>query len=163
MTIRILTVCLGNICRSPAAAAAIVEAAETFGVDVRVDSAGTGTWHIGQPPNPDSVAAGKRVGLDVTGRGRKVHAADFDRFDIIVAMDRSNMADLKDLTPSLENQAKVRLFRTYDPFSELDEVPDPYGGPSEGYDETIRIVRAAASGMMESLSSTLVEDAVTLE
>lgn len=163
MTIRILTVCLGNICRSPAAAAAIVEAAETFGVDVRVDSAGTGTWHIGQPPNPDSVAAGKRAGLDVTGRGRKVHAADFDRFDIIVAMDRSNMADLKDLTPSLENQAKVRLFRTYDPFSELDEVPDPYGGPSEGYDETIRIVRAAASGMMESLSSTLVEDAVTLE
>ena len=68
MTLRILTVCLGNICRSPAAAAAILEAAETFGVDVEVDSAGTGSWHIGQPPHPDAIAAGKRVGLDVIGR-----------------------------------------------------------------------------------------------
>lgn len=163
MTIRILTVCLGNICRSPAAAAAIVEAADTFGVDVVVDSAGTGSWHIGQPPHPDSVAAGKRAGLEVTGRGRKVHAADFDRFDIIVAMDRTNMRDLNALTPSLEDQAKVRLFRTYDPFSEEDEVPDPYGGPSEGYDETMRIVRAAAAGLMESLSSAQVEDSVALD
>ena len=163
MTFRILTVCLGNICRSPAAAAAIVEAAETFGVDVEVDSAGTGSWHIGQQPHPDSVAAGKKVGLEVTGRARKVHAADFDRFEIIVAMDRSNTRDLKALTPTLEDHAKVRLFRTYDPFSEEDEVPDPYGGPSEGYDEMIRIVRAAAAGMMESLSSAQVEDVITLD
>jgi len=163
MTIRILTVCLGNICRSPAAAAAIVEAADTFGVDVVVDSAGTGSWHIGQPPHPDSVAAGKRAGLEVTGRGRRVHVADFDRFDIIVAMDRSNMRDLNTLTPSLEDRAKVRLFRTYDPFSEEDEVPDPYGGPSEGYDETMRIVRAAAAGLMESLSSAQVENSVALD
>ena len=163
MTLRILTVCLGNICRSPAAAAAILEAAETFGVDVEVDSAGTGSWHIGQPPHPDAIAAGKRVGLDVMGRARKVHAADFGRFDIIVAMDRSNMRDLKLITPGLEDQAKVRLFRTYDPFSEEDEIPDPYGGPPEEYDETIRIVRAAAAGMMESLSSARMEDAITLE
>jgi low molecular weight protein-tyrosine phosphatase len=163
MTLRVLAVCLGNICRSPAAAAAIREAAETFGVDVTVDSAGTGSWHIGQPPHPDSIAAGKRVGLDITGRGRKVHAADFDRFDIIVAMDRSNLRDLKAITPGLEDQAKVRLFRTYDPFSEEDEVPDPYGGPPERYDDTIRIVRAAAAGMMESLSSARVEDPIPVD
>lgn len=163
MTLRVLTVCLGNICRSPAAAAAIREAAETFDVDVEVDSAGTGTWHIGQSPHPESVAAGKRVGLEVTGRGRTVNSADFDRFDIIVAMDQSNMRDLKAMTPSLEAQAKVRLFRTYDPFSEEDEVPDPYGGPSEGYDEMIRIVRAAAAGMMETLSSLGVEDPIPVD
>ncbi len=163
MTIRVLTVCLGNICRSPSAAAAIREAAETFGMDIDVDSAGTGTWHIGQPPHDESVAAGMRVGLDVTGRARKVHAGDFDRFDIILAMDRSNMRDLKTMTPSLEDQAKVRLFRTYDPHSEEDEVPDPYGGSSADYDETIMIVRAAAAGMMETLSSARVEDSIPVD
>lgn len=163
MTLRVLTVCLGNICRSPAAAAAIMEAAGTFGVEVDVDSAGTGTWHIGQPPHQDSVAAGKRAGLEVTGRGRKVHAADLDRFDIIVAMDHSNLRDIMKLTSGLEDQAKVRLFRTYDPFSEEEEVPDPYGGSPEDYDEMIRIVRAAAAGMMDSLSSARVEDSVALE
>lgn len=163
MTLRVLTVCLGNICRSPAAAAAIREAAGTVGMDVVVDSAGTGSWHIGQPPHPESVAAGQRVGLEVTGRGRKLNMADFDRFDIIVAMDRSNMGDLKAMTPSLEDHAKVRLFRTYDPVSEKDDVPDPYGGPSEGYDEMIRIVRAAAAGMVETLSSARVEDAIPVD
>ncbi|MGB7861163.1 MAG: low molecular weight protein-tyrosine-phosphatase [Acidimicrobiia bacterium] len=163
MTIRILTVCAGNICRSPVAAAAILEAADTFGVDVVVDSAGTGSWHIGQPPHPESVAAGARVGLAVKGRARKVHVADFDRFDVIVAMDRSNMKDLEELAPNLEARAKARLFRTYDPFSEEDEVPDPYGGPSEGYDETIQIVRASARGMMEALSSARMEDPVPVE
>ena len=158
-----LTVCLGNICRSPAAAAAIREAAEALDMDVDVDSAGTGSWHIGQPPHSESVAAGRRVGLDVTGRARKVHAADFDRFDIILAMDRSNMRDLKAMTPSLEGQAKVRLFRSYDPYSEQEEVPDPYGGPAASYDETIRIVRAAAAGMVQDLSSAGVEYPIPID
>ena len=163
MTLRVLTVCLGNICRSPAAAAAIREAAESVGIDVDVDSAGTGTWHIGQPPHDESVAAGKRAGLEVTGRARKVHVGDFERFDIILAMDRSNMRDLKTMATSLEDQAKVRLFRTYDPKSEEEEVPDPYGGTSEGYDETIKIVRAAAAGMMETLLSARVEDPIPVD
>ena len=163
MTLRILAVCLGNICRSPAGAAAIREAADQYGVDVEVDSAGTGTWHIGDPPNPEAIAAGERVGLDVTGRARMVNSADFDRFDIIVAMDRSNLRDLLAMTPSLEKQARVRLFRTYDPFSAEEEVPDPYGGSTEGYDEMIRIVRTAAAGMMESLMSASVENPVPTE
>lgn len=150
---RILTVCAGNICRSPAAEAAILEAAGTAGLDVIVDSAGTGSWHIGEPPHPQSVAAGARVGLSIDGRARRFTAADYERFDIIVVMDRSNLRDVLSLAPNLEAKAKVRLFRTYDPLSEEDEVPDPWGGPDEGYDSTVEIVRSAAAGLVSSLTS----------
>ena len=143
--------CAGNICRSPAAEAAIVEAAAEAGLEVEVDSAGTGSWHIGQPPHPESVAAGARAGLLVDGRARKVIAADFDRFDIIVAMDRTNLKDLIALAPSKEAQAKLRLFRTYDPEAASAEVPDPWGGPAAGYEETVRIVRAAARGLVAQI------------
>jgi protein-tyrosine phosphatase len=149
--VRILTVCLGNICRSPAAAAAIKEAAAEAGFEVDVDSAGTGSWHIGQPPHPESVAAAARVGLRVDGRARRVTTSDFDRFDVILAMDRSNLRELTTLAPNKASQAKLRLFRTYDPDSDEDEIPDPWGGPTEGYEETIRIVRAAARGLVDDL------------
>jgi protein-tyrosine phosphatase len=149
--VRILAVCAGNICRSPAAEAAIREAAEEAGIDVVTDSAGTGTWHIGQPPHPESVAAGARAGLQIDGRARKVTAADFDRFDIILAMDRANLRDLHELAPTREAKARARLFRTYDPAAEKDEVPDPWGGPEAGYDETVRIVREAARGLVAEL------------
>lgn len=160
---RILAVCAGNICRSPAAEAAIQEAADRVGLDVEVDSAGTGSWHIGNPPHRQSVAAGARVGLDIEGRARKVNSADFGRFDIIVVMDRANLRDVLALAPDLESQAKVRLFRTFDPNTDDEEVPDPYGGPDEGYDRTIEQVRAAAAGLIEALSSAGVEDVVALE
>jgi protein-tyrosine phosphatase len=149
--VRILAVCAGNICRSPAAEAAIREAAEEAGIEVVTDSAGTGTWHIGQPPHPDSVAAGARAGLQIDGRARKVTAADFDRFDIILAMDRANLRDLHELAPTREAKARARLFRTYDPAAQKDEVPDPWGGPEAGYDETVRIVREAARGLVAEL------------
>jgi len=144
-------VCAGNICRSPAAEAAIREAAIEAGLEVDVDSAGTGSWHIGQPPHADSVAAGERSGLAIDGRARKVTVADFDRFDIIVAMDRANLRDLEALAPSKEALAKIRLFRTYDPETTIDEVPDPWGGQAAGYEETIRIVRAAARGLVAEI------------
>jgi len=149
--LRVLAVCAGNICRSPAAEAAIREAAAEAGLDIEVDSAGTGSWHIGQPPHPEGVAAGARAGLRIEGRARKVTAADFDRFDIILAMDRANLRDLFDLAPAKEAQARTRLYRTYDPSAESDEVPDPWGGPEAGYDETIRIVRAAAGGFIAEI------------
>jgi len=150
--LRILAVCAGNICRSPAAEAALIEAAAEAGFAVEVDSAGTGSWHIGQPPHAESVAAGARGGLLIQGRARKVTASDFDRFEIIVAMDRANLRDLIALAPSKEAQAKVRLFRTYDPEATIDEVPDPWGGPDAGYEETIRIVRAAARGLVAEIA-----------
>lgn len=150
---RILAVCAGNICRSPAAEAAIRQAAEEAGLEVEVDSAGTGSWHVGEPPHPQSIAAGARHGLEIGGRARKVTPADFDRFDIIVVMDHSNLRDVLSMAPSLESRAKVRLFRTYDPYSEEQEVPDPWGGPDEGYEEVMRIVSAAATGLISSLST----------
>ncbi|MEA1902946.1 MAG: low molecular weight protein-tyrosine-phosphatase [Actinomycetota bacterium] len=163
MSLRVLTVCAGNICRSPAAAAAIAEEAAIAGLDVVVDSAGTGAWNVGDSPHPRAVAAGERAGLDIEGRARRVNKLDFERFDVILAMDRANYRDLMDMTPSLEGRAKIRLFRTYDHATEEDEVPDPYGGPDSGYDETITQVRSAAAGFVESLVSASVEDAVTLE
>jgi protein-tyrosine phosphatase len=149
--LKILAVCAGNICRSPAAEAAIREAAAVAGLEVEVDSAGTGAWHIGQPPHPDGVAAGARAGLLIEGRARKVTAVDFDRFDIILAMDRANLRDLLDLAPTREAQARTRLFRTYDPTAESDDVPDPWGGPEAGYDETVLIVRTAARGLVAEI------------
>lgn len=154
---RILAVCLGNICRSPAAEAAIRRAAAEAGLEVEVDSAGTGSWHIGEPPHPEMVTAGARAGLVVAGRARKVTPADFDRYDVILAMDRSNLRHLLALAPSKEAQAKVRLFRTYDQTSDEEDVPDPWGGPTEGYEETLRIVEAAARGLVDSLTSARAE------
>ncbi len=163
MTTRILAVCAGNICRSPAAEAAIRVAAARAGVDVEVDSAGTGSWSVGNPPHPQAVAAGARAGLEITGRARKMNRADFDRFDVIVVMDRANLRDVLELAPSLEDRAKVRLFRTFDPATDSEEVPDPYGGPDEGYDETIAHVTAAAAGLIDSLGSAGSQDPVAVE
>ncbi|MEE8375267.1 MAG: low molecular weight protein-tyrosine-phosphatase [Acidimicrobiia bacterium] len=163
MTFKVLVVCAGNICRSPSAEAAINEAALARGIDVQVDSAGTGSWNLGEPPHSQAIAAGERAGLKIQGRARKVNSLDFDRHDVILAMDRSNLRDLMAMAPTLEAHAKMRLFRTYDTTSAEEEIPDPYGGPDEGYDETIRLVRLAAEGFVESLVSTGVEDAVALD
>ena len=149
---RVLAVCAGNICRSPAAEAAIRRAAREHGLEIEVESAGTGSWHVGDPPHPESVAAGARAGLEVTGRARKFITDDFERFDVIVVMDRANLKDLHNLAPTAEAKAKVRLFRTYDPETDADEVPDPWGGPVEGYEEAIRIVTAAADGLVSVLA-----------
>lgn len=163
MKTRILAVCAGNICRSPAAEAAILAAANHAGLAVEVDSAGTGSWHLGHPPHPQSVAAGARAGLDVKGRARRINSSDFNRFDIIVVMDRANLRDVIELAPGLEDRAKVRLFRTFDPSTDHDEVPDPYGGPDEGYDTTIEQVTAAARGLVATLNSSGTQDPVALE
>jgi protein-tyrosine phosphatase len=152
---RILAVCAGNICRSPAAEAAIEEAASDAGLEVEVDSAGTGSWHVGQPPHPESVAAGRRMGLRIDGKARKVSVADFERFDIILAMDHSNLRDLTEMAPGKEARAKLRLFRTYDPETTMDEVPDPWGGQASGYEETIRIVRSAARGLIAEVTANI--------
>ncbi len=151
---KILAVCLGNICRSPAAEAAIRAAADEAGLQVVVDSAGTGSWHLGQDPHPEAVSAGSRAGLNIEGRVRKVTLADFDRFDIILAMDKSNLRELHALAPSAAAKAKIRLFRTYDLESEEQEIPDPWGGPAEGYEETIRIVKEAAAGLIRTLDGS---------
>lgn len=153
MSLRILAVCTGNICRSPAAAAAIAAAAAEAGIEVEVDSAGTGAWNLGEPPHRHAVAAAREAGLEVVGKARKVHSRDFERFDIILAMDRSNLGDLLAMAPSLEAKAKVRLFATYHPSEEITDIADPWGGPVEGYVTMVEMVRAAAVGLVDSLSA----------
>lgn len=151
LVMRILTVCLGNICRSPAAEAAIRAAAADADLDVEVDSAGTGRYHIGDGPNPRSIAAGAEVGLDVRGTARQVRIDDFDDFDVIVAMDHSNYDDLRRMAPSEAARGKVHLFRDFDPVSSGQEVPDPYYGNDEDYREMIRVILPAAYGLVAEL------------
>ncbi|WP_455269778.1 low molecular weight protein-tyrosine-phosphatase [Rhizobium herbae] len=129
--VRILFVCLGNICRSPLAEGILRHVAQDDLVDV--DSAGTGGWHIGDPPDHRSIAVARKYGIDITGqRGRKVGAGDFEVFDLIFAMDRSNLANLRKLAPP-EAQHKLHLFLDYTVGTERD-VPDPYYEGPEGFE-----------------------------
>lgn len=150
---RILVVCLGNICRSPAAESALRESLAEAGLGdrVEVDSAGTGDWHLGKPPDPRMVAAAARAGLSVDGRARRVEAGDLDRFDLVLAMDRSNLTALRALARDDTTRAKVRLFREFDETADADEVPDPYCGDPGGFARVVDIVRAAARGLVARL------------
>lgn len=149
---RVLTVCLGNICRSPTAAAALREAAERRGVQLDVDSAGTGEWHIGETPDQRMVRAAAAVGLRVTGRARQVEPDDLAA-DVVLAMDRDNLAVLQRMAADRSGQATIELFRTYDP--ELADgheadVPDPYYGGPEGFAQVVEIVRRTADAFVAS-------------
>ena len=111
---------------------------------VEIDSAGTGAWHVGEPPDHRARAAGKRRGLSVGGRARKVVREDFERFDLLVAMDRSNQADLERLAPSTSAAERIYLLRDFDPDSPNgSEVPDPYYGDGDGFERVLDICEAA--------------------
>lgn len=150
MTTRVLMVCLGNICRSPTAEAAVREAATEAGLDLEVASAGTGAWHVGEPPDRRMTAAAAEDGLVLEGAGRQVTAGDFADFDLLVAMDRSNRDDLLRLAPDDDARARVRLFRDYAGEDDTD-VPDPYYGGPDGFREVVAIVRRAARGLVDAV------------
>lgn len=149
MSTRILTVCLGNICRSPTAEAAIKEAAAEMGVDVVVDSAGTGNWHVGEPSDPRMRRAASKQGLAIESTARQVTADDFRSFDLIVAMDRRNLEDLDAIAPS-DATAEVRLFRDFDPEGP-GEVPDPYYGGEAGFALVVDMCRRTARRLVAGL------------
>lgn len=148
---RILLVCLGNICRSPAAEAALRVALADAGLaaEVEIDSAGTGDWHVGEPPDRRMVAAASQAGLRLDGTARRVTPEDLDRYDLILAMDRDNLRTLQALAPGEEVRAKIRLFRDFEEGADSDEVPDPYYGGSGGFERVLEIVRAAARGVVD--------------
>jgi protein-tyrosine phosphatase len=150
---RILLVCLGNICRSPTAEAALREALNKarLGGQVEVDSAGIGDWHIGCSPDRRMIAAASEVGLALAGSARRIQRADFERFDLILVMDRENLRAVRALAPSPEAQGKVRLFREFDPDADGLEVPDPYYGGPDGFRRVVAITRAAARGLVHYL------------
>lgn len=123
--------------------------------EILVDSAGTGGWHVGGPPDPRSVAAGARRGLQVGGAARQVSARDFDDFDLVLACDTDNARDLRRLARTDSHRGKIRLLREFDPESvgapDLD-VPDPYFGEAgEGFDRVIDLVDAACVGLLADL------------
>ncbi len=149
MTKKILTVCLGNVCRSPTAEAAIREAAEEMEVDLLVDSAGTGGWHVGSPPDLRMQRAAIREGLDITSTARQITDADFEEFDLILAMDRRNLEDLTELAPP-GCRAEIRLFRDFDPDGP-GEVPDPYYGGDAGFRVVVEMCRRTARSLVARL------------
>lgn len=151
MTTRVLLVCLGNICRSPTAEAAVREAAEEAGLDIQIDSAGTGAWHVGNPPDRRMTAAAAEDGLELSGSARQVMVDDFSDYDLIVAMDASNRDDLLRLAADGGARDRVRLFRDY--AGEVgQDVPDPYYGGPDGFREVVTIVRRAARGLVEAIA-----------
>jgi protein-tyrosine phosphatase len=156
--VRILFVCLGNICRSPTAEAVMRRMVVERGLEgqIETDSAGTGDWHVGSAPDRRSTAAASRRSIVLDGAARQVIATDFDDFDLIVAMDRENAADLLALAPDDSAAQKVRLLRDFDPSGvgagSLD-VPDPYHGGERGFDEVLDIVEAACSGLLDDVVS----------
>ncbi|MEY3071957.1 MAG: hypothetical protein RLZZ353_153 [Actinomycetota bacterium] len=155
--VRLLTVCLGNICRSPTAEAALVEAAAAAGLAVEVRSAGTGDWHVGHPPDPRMRAAAERVGLRLDGVAETVTAEALAEADLVLAMDRTNLADVRRVAAAAGVTTRIELFRTYDPEpaavrgAAADEVPDPYYGDEGGFDEVVAMCRRTAGAVIAAL------------
>ncbi len=144
---RILVVCLGNICRSPTAHAVLREKARARGAEVEVDSAGTGDWHIGDPPHPPMIRAAEARGIAMSDlRARQITRADFEVFDLILAMDAQNMADIEAIRP-VGNDTPVRLFLDYGP--DGGNMPDPYY--TGEYDRVIELVEAASEALLDQL------------
>ncbi len=148
MAVSVLFVCLGNICRSPTAEAATRHLIAERGLSgsIEVDSAGTGAWHAGSAPDGRSTAAAARRRIVLECSARQVAAADYDDFDLLVAMDRSNLSDLLDAAPTPEARAKVLLLL------EDTDVPDPYYGGDSGFDDVLDLVEAGFKRLLDQLS-----------
>ncbi|WP_349261004.1 low molecular weight protein-tyrosine-phosphatase [Baekduia sp.] len=154
--VRLLFVCMGNICRSPTAEAVMRDLVAREGLDgaVEIDSAGTGAWHVGQPPDRRSTAAAKARGIVMEGAARQVTGADFEAYDLLLAADEQNAAALRAAAPDDDAASRVRLLREYDPAAVAAkdlEVPDPYYGGADGFDDVIDMVDAACRGLLDRL------------
>jgi protein-tyrosine phosphatase len=152
-----LFVCLGNICRSPTAEAVfrhLVARAETP-LNIEIDSAGIGNWHIGEPPDQRAQAAARRRGFDMsTIRARQFVHDDFALFDLILAMDRQNLTELRRRAPT-QYRERVRLFLEFAPELETHDVPDPYYGGEAGFEEVLDLTEQAARGLFAHLASSV--------
>jgi protein-tyrosine phosphatase len=149
----VLFVCLGNICRSPLAEAALRAEAERLGLEVEVDSAGTGDWHVGRSPDPRAEAAAKRNGVDISHlRARQVMPVDFRRFDHIVALDAENLANLRALRPAGAT-AEVSLLLDHVPGREGEAIADPYYGEDADFDTAWRDMAEGARRLAGKLAA----------
>jgi protein-tyrosine phosphatase len=155
---RVLFVCLGNICRSPTAEATMRALVRDAGLEreIEIDSAGTGGWHVGSPPDERASAAAAGRGIALEGAARRVSASDFDDFDLMIAMDSANLRELRALAVGEEQRAKVRLLREFDPASDGSrdlDVPDPYYGAGDGFERVLDMVDAACRGLLAQIRS----------
>ncbi|HEY7620608.1 MAG TPA: low molecular weight protein-tyrosine-phosphatase [Solirubrobacteraceae bacterium] len=153
---RILFVCMGNICRSPTAEGVMRALLRDAGLEgsIEVDSAGTGNWHAGDAPDARATAAARARDIELDGAARQVTAADFEAFDLLLAMDRENERELLARAPDKAARAKVRLLREFDPAAvaagDLD-VPDPYYGGPHGFEHVLDLVQAACRGLLDEV------------
>ena len=149
----VLFVCLGNICRSPLAEGVFRSVLAERGMedDFVIDSAGMGDWHAGQAPDHRAIAVARANGLDISGQqARAITDRDFERFDLILGMDRKNIRELRGIAPDASRD-RIHLFLDY-AGSGAKEVPDPYFGDAAGFDETYRLIRAASEGLADRLA-----------
>ena len=151
---KILFVCLGNICRSPLAEAVFADLVEREGLGgvFTVDSAGTTDYHSGEPADPRSRACAHRHGLMITHRARGLVESDFDKFDLLVAMDESNASDLRRRAPNPSAHRKVRLLREWDPAGP-GEIPDPYYGTDADFEQVWHLCDRSARGLLQEIGS----------
>ena len=150
----VLFICMGNICRSPTAEGVFKSVVKQAKLDkfIGIDSAGTHAYHVGESPDSRSQATAKEYGVDLSlQKARKVVAEDFQRFDYIVAMDRSNYEGLKRLAANKEEQQKISLFMQYSDDWDNDEVPDPYYGGGNGFKQVFDMVLSASEGLLKHI------------
>lgn len=149
---RVLFICLGNICRSPLAEGVFLHKAQQQGVDgmFQVDSCGLGDWHVGGPPDPRMQKTAASHGVMLPSRARQITAADFDGFDHLICMDQRNLTGLQELGAPAD---KVRLLLSYAPHLGVTEVPDPYYGGEDGFEEVFRLVEVACDALLADLQS----------
>lgn len=154
---KLLFVCMGNICRSPTAHGVFRHHAVAEGLDqhIVIDSAGTHAYHIGEQPDPRSIQTALRRGIQMSDlRARQVNQADFHRFDLILAMDRDNLRNLHVMCPE-EHLHRVKLFLSCAPELGVDEVPDPYYGGEQGFEQVFDLVETAALQLLKDLRHQL--------
>lgn len=151
--VKVLFVCMGNICRSPTAQGIFAALLEREGLQnvIEVDSAGTHSYHIGNPPDRRAQASAQRRGIDLSGlRARRVEQRDFEQFDYVLAMDQENYRHLEALCRD-DHRRKLRLFMEFAPHLNEPEVPDPYYGGASGFERVLDMVEEAAQGLLDHI------------
>jgi low molecular weight protein-tyrosine phosphatase len=157
---RILFVCLGNICRSPTAEGVMRHKLRAAGLaeNVDIESAGTGGWHVGHPPDVRASAAAAARGIALESRAQRFEPFHFDDFDLIVAMDRQNLADIRAIAPHAAAEGKLHLLREFDPRAVEQgdlEIPDPYYGGEGGFEDVLDMVERACDGLLAEIEAEL--------
>jgi protein-tyrosine phosphatase len=150
---KILMVCLGNICRSPLAQGILEQKAKNSDIKIIVDSAGTGNWHVGSPPDIRSIETAKYHDIDISNqKARQFNSNDFNNFDKILVMDTSNLTSILRLCSKREDEEKVKLILDYTFPNSQESVPDPYYGGKDGFENVFKLIDKACNKIVDELN-----------